>query len=254
MDNIKEMRELLNLTQAELAKMAGIDIKTLATYENGDGKKINIRNKILEALKMGEVETKEKIQKYNVTDKLHELKKAHTAKNMQDLANKLNVSKNTFNTWRFRNKIPSKYTETNQAGDDNGYWITKISHPASAGTGSDIQDLVVDDMNIKFFVPATFFKTVMNSERLRIVKVDGNSMIPMLYPDSWVIIELGQNFSGDGLYVINYRNILMVKLLQILPSGAIFIKSVNKEYESYEVSKDDQNIFIIVGKVLRSII
>ena len=58
---------------------------------------------------------------------------------------------------------------------------------------------------------------------------------------------------GDGLYVINYNNILMVKMLQFKPSGNIFIKSLNAEYDSYEVESDSQEIFYIVGRVIKTI-
>lgn len=137
---------------------------------------------------------------------------------------------------------------------NDGYWITTITHPASAGTSSDIQDIEVSDSTEKMFVPSTLFKTKVNSTNIRILKVDGYSMTPMLYPDSWVIIDLCDTFTQDGLYVINYQNILMVKLLQILPNGNLYIKSTNKDYDSYEIKEDTQLVFNIIGKVLRCII
>ena len=86
------------------------------------------------------------------------------------------------------------------------------------------------------------------------MQVDGYSMIPMIFPDSWVVFDDTTHFRGDWMYVINWRNVLMVKLLQVNHDGMIRIVSVNKEYESYTVSPDDQSVLRIFGKVLRTII
>ncbi|EAK4864423.1 transcriptional regulator, partial [Campylobacter coli] len=80
--------------------------------------------------------------------------------------------------------------------------------------------------------------------------------IPMLLPDSWVIFEEIHEYQGDGLYILNFDNQLMVKLLQLDPiSKVLDIISVNKDYKSYSLDlKDSQVEIIIQGKVLRSII
>ena len=70
-------------------------------------------------------------------------------------------------------------------------------------------------------------------------------MIGLLY-----IID---KFVGDGIYVINYNSILMVKMLQFKPNGNIFIKSLNSEFDSYELEKDTQEIFYVIGRVIKSI-
>ena len=89
---------------------------------------------------------------------------------------------------------------------------------------------------------------------MRIIQVDGYSMIPLLLPDSWVIFEESDVWRGDGLYVLNYDNELMVKLLQKLPNGNLEIISANKDYKSFVIERDTQSVVRIVGKVLRSIL
>lgn len=84
--------------------------------------------------------------------------------------------------------------------------------------------------------------------------VEGYSMVPMLYPDSWVIVDVTAKFEGDGLYIVNYCDHFMVKLLQKSPDGVLHIKSVNKEYDSYEIGPDSDLQVYIVGKVLRCVI
>ncbi|MFV0480776.1 MAG: helix-turn-helix transcriptional regulator, partial [Campylobacteraceae bacterium] len=99
------------------------------------------------------------------------------------------------------------------------------------------------------------FKTPQKAENLRITQVDGYSMTPTLFPDSWVIFDISKSaYSGDGIYVLNFRNILMVKILQVTNKGTLFIKSANKDYDSYEIDMQDQSVFKIFGKVIKTIL
>ncbi|EPB0291980.1 S24 family peptidase [Campylobacter jejuni] len=72
----------------------------------------------------------------------------------------------------------------------------------------------------------------------------------------WVVFEETHKYQGDGLYILNFDNQLMVKLLQLDPiSKVLDIISVNKDYKSYSLDlKDSQVELIIQGKVLRFII
>ena len=92
--------------------------------------------------------------------------------------------------------------------------------------------------------------------RLRAVQADGYSMVPMLYPDSWVIFEESEVWSGDGLYVLIFRNVLMVKLVEADPAtGALSIRSINPDYESWaDDPTQDQSTMRIVGRVLRCVV
>lgn len=131
--------------------------------------------------------------------------------------------------------------------------IQRVALKASAGGGNHLESIdkfeVVETMTIS----RSLLKTQPNGT-LRLIGVDGYSMVPMLYPDSLVLFDEHPEWRGDGLYILNWRNELMVKLLQVDPKGALHIKSVNKDYESWTVDPDDQSVFGIVGKVLRIII
>ena len=141
-----------------------------------------------------------------------------------------------------------------QKNDTDGYWIKKLNQKVGAGTSVDITEVDVIDEDERFFVPATFFKTIMKNEKLRMAQVDGYSMVPMLHPDNWVIFEKMKEFKGDGLYVIMYNDNLMVKILQKTPRGNLYIKSTNKDYESFELDEDTCGSCQIVGKVIKCII
>lgn len=120
-----------------------------------------------------------------------------------------------------------------------------------AGKGNDIDGIrydIVETMTIS----KNLFKTPPSGS-VRVIKVDGYSMVPMLYPDTFVIFDECCDFKTDGLYIINYDNELMVKLIQIDPYGSMHIKSINPDYQSWTVQRDEQVFFSIVGKVLRVI-
>ncbi|WP_456057901.1 LexA family transcriptional regulator [Campylobacter hominis] len=182
----------------------------------------------------------------------------NTDKELRDI---LGVERHTMDKWIARNSIPNIYYHTFQKvcksmqnQDKNGYWITKISHNPSAGTKTDIEGIdVFDDKSEKIFLPTNFFKTQMSEKDLRFFQVEGDSMYPRLRSGDLVVMKLVREFTGDAMYVINYGNALMVKTLQIKPNGNLYIKSLNPEYESYEITPDSQNIFYIIGKVLKTI-
>ena len=112
----------------------------------------------------------------------------------------------------------------------------------------------VFDSGQRIYIDKALFKTPPKG-KVRAMQVDGYSMVPMLFPDSWVLVDETKEFVGDGLYVINWNNVLMVKLLEVnLETGNLWVKSVNHEYDSWEIKEEDQRPFEIYGKVLRCII
>lgn len=149
--------------------------------------------------------------------------------------------------------VPSDTSNIPMSNDTSLMNIQRVSLKASAGAGNHLESIdkfeVVETMTIS----RSLLKTQPNGA-LRLISVDGHSMVPMLYPDSLVLFDEHPEWRGDGLYILNWRNELMVKLLQIDPLGQLHIKSANKDYESWTVDPDDQSVFNIVGKVLRIII
>lgn len=190
-----------------------------------------------------------------------------------DFCKRYDIKPNTLSNWKARNSIPydkifeimkaeklsldyiflGKDISDTQIVKQKGYYITALSHSASAGTSSMVDDVEVYETDKKIFIPETFFRTQMDEKRLRMIQVVGDSMLPKLHSGDWVVLDINDKFLGDGLYVVNYNNILMVKMLQFKPSGNIFIKSLNAEYDSYEVESDSQEIFYIVGRVIKTI-
>ncbi|EIJ6962851.1 TPA: LexA family transcriptional regulator, partial [Campylobacter jejuni] len=120
----------------------------------------------------------------------------------------------------------------------NFYSIPKLNISASAGGGNELIGLEEYETGEMLELSKAFFKTT--PKNVKAIKVDGYSMIPMLLPDSWVIFEEIHEYQGDGLYILNFDNQLMVKLLQLDPiSKVLDIISVNKDYKSYSLDLKD---------------
>ncbi len=152
-----------------------------------------------------------------------------------------------------KGNMEKKSTEKIELVMDDTIRMPFVRGQAQAGRGNDISDIryeVVDTMSIS----RALFKTPPTST-VRIIKVDGYSMIPTLYPDSYCIFDECGRFITDGLYIINYGNELMVKLLQQSPDGKLHIRSTNPDYASWTIDPaSDQTHLHIIGKVLRIII
>ena len=188
------------------------------------------------------------------------LKKAHNVRTDVDLAKVLNTSVDTVRSWKKRGvpdwlqlEVVQNVPQSTPPLQVNTVTATKLSPHVSAGNGSNIESIDSVEKMGEFVLDVCTFKTPPPS-KLFAMQVDGYSMTPMIFPDSWVVFDDTTHFKGDGLYVINWRNVLMVKLLQVNSNGMLRIVSTNKEYESYTVSPDDQSVFRIFGKVLRTII
>ena len=226
-EKIRNLRSQKGWTQGDLAKFSGVSLGSIKRYETDNG---NI-----------------------------------TYSNLQKIANALNVKVENLSLSMSPSPVsklsPSSLLVQNNAKisdlsftDDNAVFITALNSKVGAGESIDINGTQVCDTETKMPFSLTLFKTPPRVKNLRCMQVSGYSMIPTLYPDSWVIFELGCEFLGDGLYVINFGDSLMVKLVQRSPNGALDIISTNKEYKSYRIDAGDETSIKIIGKVLRCII
>lgn len=234
-ENIKALRVEKDWTQGDLAKFAGVSIETIKRYENGKTNPTNDNlSKIANALG---VEIK------NLYDGASPSVSLSQKNNMSLSVKKVSPSLSNL-----------KETEADQISHDQ-ILIRKLSSAVGAGESVDINGVEVYDTDVLVPFSQMLFKVrPKKADRIRCMQVDGYSMVPMLFPDSWVIADVTAKFEGDGLYIINYCDNFMVKLLQKSPDGTLHIKSVNKDYESYDIGPDDDAQVYIVGKVLRCVI
>jgi len=231
---IKNLREERGLTQLELANLSGISRASIQLYE-ADKVEIPVK-KLSNISRVLDVDAD-----FFIKDKSSLV----VRKSDENLVRKSFVSD--------KNNVVShhnlKETETDQI------FIRKLSSSVGAGESVDINGIEIYDTDVLVPFSRMLFKVCpKNTSRIRCMPVEGYSMVPMLYPDSWVIADVTAKFEGDGLYIINYCDQFMVKLLQKSPDGALDIISVNQQYKSYHIGANDQTEVYIVGKVLRCVI
>lgn len=238
---MKQYRELYGWTQDDLANASGLSLSSIKKYEANISENFTFDN------------LKKISAAFNVTpsdfinDELSvDLSVNKPKKNVRQSINlSANMSDNLSNL---------KKTEVDQISRDQ-ILIRKLSSAVGAGESVDINGVEVYDTDVLVPFSQMLFKVRPKKiDRIRCMQVDGYSMVPMLFPDSWVIADVTAKFEGDGLYIINYCDNFMVKLLQKSPDGTLHIKSINKEYDSYDIGPDDEAQVYIVGKVLRCVI
>ena len=236
---LKELRAQKGWTQGDLAKFSGVSIDSIKGYEIGKTKNITIDNlkKIASAFNLNPNNFYAKNLSTNMSTKNKGFVDQYVDQS-QNLSVNMSIS-----------PLSLKETDTDQI------FIRKLSSSVGAGESVDINGIEIYDTDVLVPFSRMLFKVCpKNTNGIRCMPVEGYSMVPMLYPDSWVIADVTAKFEGDGLYIINYCDHFMVKLLQKSPDGVLHIKSVNKEYDSYEIGPDSDLQVYIVGKVLRCVI
>ena len=226
---ISFLRKEREWSQDELAKISGVGRSTIQLYESKKASKNPTRENLQKIANAFEI---------SISDLANENFDVSI-----DVSDDVSIGKNDVSPSNL------KETETDQI------FIRKLSSSVGAGESVDINGIEIYDTDVLVPFSRMLFKVCpKNTNRIRCMPVEGYSMVPMLYPDSWVIADVTAKFEGDGLYIINYCDRFMVKLLQKSPDGALDIISVNQQYKSYHIEADNQTEVYIVGKVLRCVI
>lgn len=238
---IKFLRSENGWTQEDLANKSGVSIQSIKRYETNMGGNITTSN-LEKIAKVFNVQTS-----YFLKDNNGSLE---VRKSDENLVRKSFVSPENLSI----SPTNLKNSQIQQLKEDQ-ILICELSSKVGAGESVDINGIEVYDTTKLVPFSQMLFKTrLKNTNNLRCMQVEGYSMVPMLYPDSWVIADVTARFEGDGLYIINFCGNFMVKLLQKSPDGVLHIISINKDYQSYEIDEDSNVEVYIVGKVLRCVI
>lgn len=196
-----------------------------------------------------------------------EMKRYFGVDSLEEVALKLGYRRSTAATWRSRglsntallkfNAIKSNdgVKEASPAyNDDRVYRIPVLNAKAAAEGEKSPEGIDAFESDATLSVDKLLMKT-LPPKNLRALRPEDLAMAPLLVPDSWVIFEVGRDYDGDGLYVVKWRNVLMVKKVQLnVETGRLDIISANPAYESYSVAPEDRSVFRIVGNVVRTIV
>ena len=198
---IKFLRSENGWTQEDLANKSGVSIQSIKRYETNMGGNITTSN-LEKIAKVFNVQTS-----YFLKDNNGSLEVRKSDKNLvrKSFVSPENLSISPTNL---------KNSQIEQLKEDQ-ILICELSSKVGAGESVDINGIEVYDTTKLVPFSQMLFKTrLKNTNNLRCMQVEGYSMVPMLYPDSWVIADVTARFEGDGLYIINFCVNFMVKFLQ----------------------------------------
>ena len=185
-----------------------------------------------------------------------------------DFCEKFEIKPNTLSTWRKRNTIPYELIEKISQNEnisldwlvfgnkeikvnDNNYNIDLLNVRAGAGEG--IYNYVIETVDT-ISLDKSFFRTPINTNKIKGIQVDGDSMEPTLRDGDYVLIDENINFGTNGIYAIQYGGQILIKRLQFKMDGTILIISDNDKYDKEVFNpKENQLPFQVLGIKILSI-
>lgn len=141
-------------------------------------------------------------------------------------------------------------TKENQKNDNN-YHIDLLNVRAGAGEG--IYNYVVETVDT-ISLDKSFFRTPINTNKVKGIQVDGDSMEPTLRDGDYVLIDETTTFGVNGIYAIQFGGQILIKRLQFKMDGTVLIISDNNKYQSETFNpKENQLPFQVLGLKVLSI-
>lgn len=216
-ERLAKLREGKNLSQAKLAKLAGVPQSTIAQIETG-------RNK----------STKKIIELAEVLDTtpnylLNGVKDLSVVPLSSEIGSY--SDKNISNSIGAYVKIPY-YDISLSAGMGNATWIVR-----------DTQDKLL-------FRESWLQRKGLDESSLKAMYVRGESMEPLLYDMDTILLNINDlEIVDGGVYAIIYKNRLYIKELRNTENG-IDIISYHRDYETMHVTQETYDQFKVLGKMV----
>lgn len=153
--------------------------------------------------------------------------------------------------WLLTGKGEMLLKENNLVSPNNNYNIDLLSVRAGAGEG--IYNYVIETVDT-ISLDKSFFRTPINTNKVKGIQVDGDSMEPTLRDGDYVLIDENTTFGVNGIYAIQLGGQILIKRLQFKMDGTILIISDNTKYEIETFNpKENQLPFQVLGLKVLSI-
>ena len=135
--------------------------------------------------------------------------------------------------------------------NSDNYFIDLLNVRAGAGEG--IYNYVIETVDT-ISLDKSFFRTPINTNKIKGIQVDGDSMEPTLRDGDYVLIDENINFGTNGIYAIQYGGQILIKRLQFKMDGTILIISDNTKYQSETFNPQENQLpFQVLGLKVLSI-
>lgn len=181
----------------------------------------------------------------NAREKLDELKDLWGLKTDEELAFKLDTQKTNIDSWVKRDKIPEKWLlKIGQIVPQNKSDMISLNFYddiyASAGYGATNDDIQPTKMEFD----RNFLEKVLGIkkfDRLDIIRVIGDSMLPSIRDGEYIIIENGADAKNGDTVIANIEGELYVKRLNKIPFQKWFrLESENAEYQHIDIDSNEK--------------
>ncbi len=135
--------------------------------------------------------------------------------------------------------------------NDNNYNIDLLNVRAGAGEG--IYNYVIETIDT-ISLDKSFFRTPINTSKVKGIQVDGDSMEPTLRDGDYVLIDENTTFGVNGIYAIQLGGQILIKRLQFKMDGTVLIISDNNKYQSETFNPEENQLpFQVLGLKVLSI-
>lgn len=181
----------------------------------------------------------------NAREKLDELKDLWGLKTDEELASKLDTQKTNIDSWVKRDKIPEKWLlKIGQIVPQSKSDMVSLNFYddiyASAGYGATNDDYHPTKMEFD----RNFLEKVLGIkkfDRLDIIRVIGDSMLPSIRDGEYIIIENGADAKNGDTVIANIEGELYVKRLNKIPFQKWFrLESENAEYQHIDIDSNEK--------------
>lgn len=155
------------------------------------------------------------------------------------------------NSWWLLTGKGEMFISNDTTKNSDNYFIDLLNVRAGAGEG--IYNYVIETVDT-ISLDKSLFRTPINTNKIKGIQVDGDSMEPTLRDGDYVLIDENINFGTNGIYAIQYGGQILIKRLQFKMDGTILIISDNDKYDKEVFNpKENQLPFQVLGIKILSI-
>ena len=146
----------------------------------------------------------------------------------------------------------------NSAANDeqNGRPITSVPIPIfdavpNMGGGNIVEQegFITGQLPIPYNIYHSGFRR-FDQQKLAAFCAEGDSMSPTISSGDYVVVTMDQQFRGDGIYLVQLYESLLIKRLQRQLDNTILLISDNQQYREQTVTEADENALKVLGRLL----
>ncbi|WP_146297746.1 XRE family transcriptional regulator [Nitratireductor mangrovi] len=128
--------------------------------------------------------------------------------------------------------------------------IPKLDVRPSAGPGALVPQPLPNDDEVVAFREDWLRRIGVSPRFARLMFARGDSMHDTISDGDMMIVDVSiREIVDEGVYVVVYGGLVIVKRVQLLRTGGIVLKSDNPRYEPETVPVDEQPELIVEGRV-----